>query len=75
MPLTSGTRDKICSLDTIKYIQTVIKVTATPSWVNCMPHNYGQASAGMIKADQWHMLATIYLPIALVTLWGYENRL
>jgi hypothetical protein len=75
MPLTSGTREQICTLDTIKYIQAVIKTTTTPSWVNSVPHDYGQASAGTSKADQWRTLATIYLPIALVTLWGYENGL
>jgi hypothetical protein len=75
MPLNSGTRQKICPMETINYVQTVIKATTTPSWVNCVPHNYGQASAGTIKADQWCTLATIYLPIAFVTLWGYENGL
>ncbi len=32
-----------------------------------------KASAGTIKADKWRVLSTIYLPIALVTLWGDNN--
>ena len=60
-------------METIQYIQTVIQTTTTPSWVNSVSHNYGQASAGSIKADEWRTLATVYLPIALVILWGYEN--
>lgn len=38
-----------------------------------MPRNFGQAAAGTIKADEWHSLATLYLPIALATLWGDIN--
>ncbi|KAK0215389.1 hypothetical protein IW262DRAFT_1240303, partial [Armillaria fumosa] len=58
---------------TIEHIQAVIKDTATPSWVNSVPANYGATSAGTIKADEWHMLSTIYLPIALVMLWGDDD--
>lgn len=71
-PLTSdsATAVKLCTLDTIQYIQSVIKSTVTPSWINSVPHNYGEASAGSIKANEWRILSTVYLPIALVTLWG-----
>lgn len=51
----------------------VIKNTMTSSWVNSVPANYGAMSAGTIKADKWHMLSTIYLPIALVMLWGDDD--
>lgn len=44
-----------------------------PSWINSVPSNYGEASAGTIKANEWRVLSTIYLPIALVTLWGDNN--
>jgi hypothetical protein len=47
--------------------------TITPSWVNSVPANYGEAAAGTIKADEWRTLATIYIPIALVTLWGDDR--
>ncbi|PBK83344.1 hypothetical protein ARMGADRAFT_909613, partial [Armillaria gallica] len=57
----------------ITHIQSVIKNTSTPSWINSVPSNYGEASAGTIKANEWHILSTIYLPIALVTLWGDDN--
>ena len=35
-----------------------------------MPRNFGEAKVGTLKADEWHTLATIYLPLALVSLWG-----
>jgi hypothetical protein len=74
-PLASGTPNfkKLCTLETIAYIQSVIRNTVTPSWINSVPHNYGEASAGSIKADEWRILATVYLPVALVTLWGDAN--
>jgi hypothetical protein len=69
--LNSGTPGiKLCTLETIQYIQSVIKNTVTPSWINSVPRNYGEASAGSIKAGEWRILSTVYLPIALVTLWG-----
>ncbi|KAJ6491081.1 hypothetical protein C8R45DRAFT_826136, partial [Mycena sanguinolenta] len=57
-------------LSTIKFIQRVIAETATPSWINSVPKNYSESNAGTIKADEWRTLATIYLPIALIILWG-----
>jgi hypothetical protein len=60
-------------MSTIKHIQQVIKETVTPSWINSVPANYGKNSAGTIKADEWCILSTVYLPIALVTLRGKEN--
>lgn len=72
--MTSGAPAvKLCSLEAIQYIQSVIKSTVTPSWINSVPHNYGEASAGSIKAGEWRILSTVYLPIALVTLWGGDR--
>ncbi|KAG1850991.1 hypothetical protein C8R48DRAFT_612869 [Suillus tomentosus] len=51
-------------------IRNVIRDTTTPTWLGSVPKNFGEASAGTIKADEWRSLITIYLPIALVSLWG-----
>ena len=51
----------------------MIRETVTPSWLNSVPKNFGDAKAGSIKADEWRTLSTIFLPIALVTLWGDVN--
>ena len=69
-----STNIKLCTVETIQYIQSVIKDTITPSWINSVPYNYGKASTGSIKADEWHILSTVYLPTALVTLWSEENK-
>ena len=51
-------------------IHEVIRDTATPSWVESVPRNFGDPAAGSLKADEWRTMATIYLPIALISLWG-----
>jgi hypothetical protein len=45
-----------------------------PSWIDSVPFNYGENSAGAINTDEWRLLSTIYLPIALILLWGEENE-
>ena len=35
-----------------------------------VPKNFGDQAAGMIKADEWQSLITIYIPITLISLWG-----
>lgn len=54
-------------------MQNVIANTTTPTWVNHVPKNFGEKGAGSIKADEWRLLATIYLPIALVLLWAEQT--
>ena len=51
-------------------IRDVIRQTTTPSWLNSVPRNFGDAAAGTLKADVWRTMYTVYLPIALVSLWG-----
>jgi hypothetical protein len=73
MPLISeGNVPKTSTTTTIQHIQSVIRETTTPSWINSVPTNYGEANAGTIKADEWQNLSTVYLPIAFITLWGDE---
>jgi hypothetical protein len=64
---------KVRSFETaevLERIRNVIRETTTPTWLGSVPKNFGEASAGTIKADEWRSLITIYLPIALVSLWG-----
>lgn len=62
--LPTGTRG------TLNHVQKVIRETVTPSWLNSVPKNFGESKAGSIKADEWRTLSTVFLPIALITLWG-----
>ncbi|TDL19964.1 hypothetical protein BD410DRAFT_815795 [Rickenella mellea] len=54
----------------MQHIKNVIKETVTPSWLGSVPHNFGDKAAGSLKADEWRTMYTVYLPLALVSLWG-----
>ncbi|KAJ7133858.1 hypothetical protein C8R46DRAFT_809056, partial [Mycena filopes] len=58
----------------LRAVQRVIAKTITPAWINSVPSNYGEANAGTIKADEWRLLATLYIPIALVLMWGDQPQ-
>ena len=45
----------------------------TPSWLGSVPKELGQ-SHGKLKADQFRVLATTYLPVSLVRLWGQDEK-
>jgi len=70
MPLASNAPSFSCPPDLLPHIQHVIQATITPSWVNSVPNQFGESSAGTIKADEWRILSTLYLPIALITFWN-----
>ncbi|KAJ7675580.1 hypothetical protein DFH06DRAFT_977215 [Mycena polygramma] len=67
-------RPKTVTPSDIDFIHKVIADTAVPSWLGSVPRDYGHASAGSIKADEWRILATVYLPIALILLWGDNTK-
>ncbi|KJA13544.1 hypothetical protein HYPSUDRAFT_103081, partial [Hypholoma sublateritium FD-334 SS-4] len=52
----------------LKMVRDVIRDTDTPSWLPSVPYNFGNASAGHIKADEWRTLSTVYFPISLVAI-------
>ncbi|KAJ7493938.1 hypothetical protein FB451DRAFT_1388071 [Mycena latifolia] len=70
--LNYAPRPKTISTADLRFIQEVITKTTTPAWVHHVPKNFGEKGAGSIKADEWRLLATIYLPIALVVLWAEQ---
>lgn len=70
-PLSVNTSEKkIVTLEVIDHICDVICHCDKPSWLSSVPQNFGDASAGTLKADEWKIMCTVYLLIALVTLWG-----
>jgi hypothetical protein len=44
-----------------------------PSWLASVPKELGQPSHGRLKADQYRVLATTYLPVSLIRLWGLDR--
>jgi hypothetical protein len=53
--------DEICS-DIVNMLR--------PSWLTSLPSEFGSAGYGKLKADQWHILGTTFLPVSLVRLWS-----
>jgi hypothetical protein len=41
-----------------------------PSWLTSVPSEFGSAGYGKLKADQWRVLGTTFLPVSLVRLWS-----
>ena len=58
----------------ITRIQEVIRDADKPSWLSSVPRNFGEAKAGTLKADEWRILCTVYLPLALISIWGHGFR-
>lgn len=55
-------------------IKAVVKGVEKPSWLSTVPSDFGRTRTGTLKADEWRAFATIYLPIALVLLWGEGSK-
>jgi hypothetical protein len=72
-PHYSSARPKTITAEDMTFVQSVISGTVTPGWVHSVPANFGEKGAGSLKADEWRLLATIYLPVALVVLWGERS--
>jgi hypothetical protein len=53
--------DEICS-DIVNMLR--------PSWLTSLPSKFGLAGYGKLKADQWRVLGTTFLPVLLVYLWS-----
>jgi hypothetical protein len=57
----------------VELIRSDISALLTPSWMTSVPSNLGDAAHGKLKADQWRVLGTTFLPLSLVRLWGLTN--
>ncbi|TFK16500.1 hypothetical protein FA15DRAFT_602686, partial [Coprinopsis marcescibilis] len=55
-------------------LQANIKAMITPTWTSKIPENLRQASHGKLKADQWRLLGTVYLPASLIRLWAHQRN-
>ncbi|PPQ86354.1 hypothetical protein CVT25_002166 [Psilocybe cyanescens] len=50
---------KLVTADVMDCICAVVKDTSTLSWLPSVPYNFGDASAGTLKADEWRTMATV----------------
>lgn len=54
-------------------IRADLAKTTFPSWMNRPPHNFGSASHGSLKADQWRTVSTISVTFTLIRKWGSNS--
>ncbi|RDX44271.1 hypothetical protein OH76DRAFT_1359820 [Lentinus brumalis] len=66
-------RFHLFSSDVLKAVRHDISATTVPTWIEKPPANFGEASHGKLKADQWRTLCTIYMPLTLIRLWGHAG--
>jgi len=54
----------------LSQIHHCIANTVIPTWIDRPPSNLGEKFHGKLKADQWLILFTIFLPLILPELWN-----
>jgi hypothetical protein len=70
---TSTQHGQVPTAKEMELIRSDIHALLTPTWMTSVPSNLGDAAHGKLKADQWHVLGTVYLPLSLIRLWGLAN--
>jgi hypothetical protein len=63
-------RSNLLGKELLQTVQSDIARTSFPSWLVRPPRNFGSASHGKLKADQWRSVCTVSLIITLVRIWG-----
>ncbi len=53
----------------VQAIRDDISSIIRPSWLTSVPAQLGSAQHGKLKADQWRVLGTTFLPLTLIRLW------
>ncbi|CDO75810.1 hypothetical protein BN946_scf184951.g8 [Trametes cinnabarina] len=61
---------RVLTPEVLVAIRQDIARTSFPSWMERPPHNFGSATHGKLKADQWRTVCTVSLFITLTRLWG-----
>jgi hypothetical protein len=71
---TDAYRLRLITPAVIARIRGVMRDMVKPSWLNSLPSDaanlFGTDAAGSFKADEWRTFFTVFLPVALVSLWG-----
>ena len=54
----------------LAHIHEVVNDMVTPSWLQSVPHKFGDKFSGILKANEWRIMTMVYLPVALISFWG-----
>ncbi|KAJ3990606.1 hypothetical protein F5050DRAFT_1823330, partial [Lentinula boryana] len=52
-----------------------IEEVLVPSWVKKPPFDSGLKAGGTLKANDWQIIFSLYLPLALLSLWKEESSI
>ncbi|KAJ3782494.1 hypothetical protein GGU10DRAFT_275427 [Lentinula aff. detonsa] len=74
-PVAPLTWPVICSGDVLAQVHRCIRDVVVPSWISKPPFDCCLKSGGTLKADNWHLLSCLYLPLALLSLWIKDSPL
>ncbi|MBW0462396.1 hypothetical protein O181_002111 [Austropuccinia psidii MF-1] len=58
--------------DELEVLQKVITQTKVPSWFSHLPREFGFKSSQTLKAAEWQIMMTLYLPLELVPIWSSQ---
>ncbi|MBW0557600.1 hypothetical protein O181_097315 [Austropuccinia psidii MF-1] len=58
--------------DKLEVLQNVINLTKVPSWFSHLPRKFCFKNFQTLKAAEWKIFMTLYLPLALVPLWSSQ---
>ncbi|KIK52582.1 hypothetical protein GYMLUDRAFT_179976, partial [Collybiopsis luxurians FD-317 M1] len=72
-PVDSLLWPQIHSGEVLSRVHRCIREVLVPSWVAKPPFDTGLKSGGTLKANDWRLLITLYLPLALLSLWKEES--
>ncbi|RPD52284.1 hypothetical protein L227DRAFT_515043 [Lentinus tigrinus ALCF2SS1-6] len=56
--------------DVLHIVRQDIAASSVPSWIEKLPAQFGSASHGKLKADQWRTVCIIHLVMTLGRIWG-----
>lgn len=57
----------------LEHLRAALKSTTRPTWQRGPPVNFGSASHGKLKADQWRTAIEFDVPIFLAQVWSYSD--
>lgn len=58
----------VFTLEEMQHIRSDLGRILTLIWMTSVPSNLGDSAHGKLKADVWHVLGTVYLPLSLIAL-------
>ena len=73
--MMTGTKcGHVLKRDELDAIRKDISNLIRPSWLSSVPSQLGSSSHGKLKADQWRVLGTTFLPASLIRLWSRSDE-